>query len=90
MVLMTEQDREGAALGAERLRTLVEHLEIDHHDNHAGVVTISIGVAGTMGGEPTDAVDLIHRAGTALTLAKQGGRNRVVVDGLADAPAPQP
>jgi diguanylate cyclase (GGDEF)-like protein len=86
MVLMTEQDREGAALGAERLRTLVERLEIDHHHNPTGVVTVSIGVAGTMGGEQTDAVDLIRRAGTALTLAKQGGRNRVVVDGLADAP----
>ena len=86
MVLMTEQDREGAALGAERLRTLVEHLEIDHLENPTGVVTISIGVAGTMGGDVTDAVDLIRRAGTALSLAKQGGRNRVVVDGLADAP----
>ncbi len=87
MVLMTEQDREGAALGAERLRILVEHLDIDHHDNPTGVVTISIGVAGTMGGEPTDSVDLIRRSGTALSLAKQGGRNRVVVDGLADAPS---
>jgi two-component system chemotaxis response regulator CheY len=87
MVLMTEQDRDGAALGAERLRTLVEHLEIDHQDNPTGVVTVSIGVAGTMGSEPTDSVDLVRRAGTALTLAKQGGRNRVVVDGLADAPS---
>lgn len=86
MVLMTEQDQEGAALGAERLRTLVERLEMDHHQNPAGVVTISIGVAGTMGGEPTDSPDLIRRSTTALTLAKQGGRNRVVVDGMADAP----
>lgn len=87
MVLMTEQDREGAALGAERLRTLVERLEIDHHQSRTGVITVSIGVAGTMGGEPTEADALIRRAATALTLAKQGGRNRVVVDGLADAPA---
>jgi two-component system cell cycle response regulator len=86
MVLMTEQDREGAALGAERLRTLVERLEIDHRESPAGVVTVSIGVAGTMGAEPTDAPDLIRRAGMALGIAKQGGRNRVVVDGLADAP----
>ena len=86
MVLMTEQDRDGAALGAERLRALVERLEIDHSHNPPGVVTISIGVAGTMGAEPTDSGDMIHRAGTALALAKQGGRNRVVVDGLADAP----
>lgn len=85
-VLMTEQDRDGAALGAERLRTVVERLDIDHPDNPAGVITVSIGVAGTMGAEPTDAGDLTRRAATALSIAKQGGRNRVVVDGLADAP----
>jgi len=86
LVLMTEQDREGAALGAERLRGIVERLEIDHADNRAGVVTVSVGVAGTMGAEATDADDLLRRAEAAVTIAKQSGRNRVVVDGLADAP----
>lgn len=65
---------QNAVIIAERLRSMVENLEI----NVAGeslCVTVSIGVTQLMGGEK--GYQLIARADAAMYRAKQSGRNRV-------------
>jgi diguanylate cyclase (GGDEF)-like protein/PAS domain S-box-containing protein len=81
LVLLAEQDLEGAMIVCERLRTAVERLALPHIDNDAGVVTISIGAAACPQADRTDPADAIRRADRALYAAKAQGRNRVVADG---------
>ncbi len=71
---------------AEKLRAVVESLEIESPDGAAeGIeVTISVGVAAMPDLGTPDEQALIGRADQALYQAKRAGRNRVVV---ADAPA---
>ncbi len=67
-----------AAIGiAERLREAVaqQNFQVRASGQALGRVTVSIGVAGYVPGEPLEA--FLGRADTALYRAKQGGRNRV-------------
>ena len=80
LVLLAEQDLEGALVVCERMRAAVQRLGIAHTDNEAGVVTISIGVAACPDGDQADSTDAIGRADRALYAAKANGRNRVVAD----------
>ena len=67
-----------AILIAERMRSAVEAMAIDHDGSSLGRVSISIGVAAMpafLGGDPMSVVKLADEAGY---LAKEGGRNRVV------------
>lgn len=77
-VLLPEVDVDGAALVAERIRSLVAERPLGPPG--VGHVTISIGVA--IG--PMNRVDnedaLLRRADEALYAAKRNGRNRVYVD----------
>ena len=59
---------------AEKLRAKIEQHKIET----AGNITISLGVAEHVSGESENAY--FQRADTALYAAKNGGRNRVVVD----------
>ena len=76
-LLMPDTDAEGAKHFAERLREAVG-LEEAHVEGTILRITISLGVAEQRPDESFDA--LYARADTALYAAKEGGRNRVVVD----------
>lgn len=63
---------------AERLRSLVERLELEIGSGEVAHVTISAGVAGVEFPSGGSVADLIASADRALYLAKAAGRNRVV------------
>jgi diguanylate cyclase (GGDEF)-like protein len=87
LVVLPEQDLEGATRAAERMRAEVEGLAISHPGigPPAGVVTVSGGVACHSAGE--DVAALLERADEALYRAKNGGRNRIEVAGPIGAAA---
>jgi len=68
---------EEALAVAERVRERVQHAAVVHPLADAGVLTVSIGLAGGLE-EPED---LLARADAALYRAKESGRNRVVAAG---------
>jgi two-component system chemotaxis family response regulator WspR len=68
---------EGACLVAEAARSQVEALQIPHAASGvAAHVTLSLGVATMLPGEPLEPTALVQRADSALYAAKHGGRNR--------------
>lgn len=74
IVLLPGYNAEGAGKVAERLRREVEVFEFDE----VGHRTVSVGVAAARPGETEDQVFI--RADNALYRAKEGGRNRVVIE----------
>ncbi len=78
LVLLPETALAEAAPLAERIRQEVAAMEF----TQAGHITISLGVAELHFGDTIDA--LIRRVDDALYRAKQGGRNRVVLDSYGD------
>jgi diguanylate cyclase (GGDEF)-like protein len=76
VALLHETDPDDASVVAERLRDAVQALQIPHPHSAAGVVTVSIGVAGSQG-TCGQLDDLISAADQALYVAKCAGRNRV-------------
>jgi diguanylate cyclase (GGDEF)-like protein len=78
-------DLEQAAAVAERIRSEVERMCIDHESSHTSAhVTVSIGVAGGI----TDAIpgpySLMDAADNAMYQAKREGRNRVCASRVPD------
>lgn len=74
-LILSETNKDGAGLAAERLRQAVENKRIKIYDEDLQV-TVSIGIAIF----PDDGIDipaLIEKADGALYQAKQSGRNRV-------------
>ena len=76
--------RQGAARVAERVRALVENHQF-MFEGRTFPVTISLGVAGSNGGERLDVESLVRVADAALYRAKEQGRNRVVVSTVAES-----
>lgn len=86
LIMLPHTDEGDSMLVAERLRQAVISLPVMVEGIGPVPVTVSFGVATSQdGAEPEHAV--IERADQALYLAKEGGRNRVV---LAERPSPAP
>jgi diguanylate cyclase (GGDEF)-like protein/PAS domain S-box-containing protein len=91
-LLMPNTDPFGALGVAERLCELIRDLRLPHEGNDVeGIMTVSIGVATAMPGDPASGFAgigcLLSAADTALYQAKHAGRNRVAV--AARWPTPQ-
>jgi len=79
LVLLVGMKAESARVAAERLRELVSAASVSYSDVEIHI-TISAGIATAESDEPAELQDLIERADRALYAAKQGGRDRVVLD----------
>lgn len=67
----------------EIVRATVEGLALPHMTSSYGIVTASVGVAGTLPNDAQAPSDLIEAADAALYAAKHRGRNAVVGHGFA-------
>jgi two-component system cell cycle response regulator len=80
VVVMPDTDTDFAFTVAERLRASVEASSFPLARVPEGIkVTVSIGIACSLGGTDT-AAGLLHRADQALYRAKREGRNRVIAE----------
>lgn len=77
VVVLPETDGDGAAVVAERVRQRIHEL-VPPFAQGPGEVSASIGVAELQRGETLG--ELVARVDAALYRAKEGGRNRVVLD----------
>ena len=77
VLVLPESSMEDAIGVGERVRAMVENhtFEFEEKSFH---LTVSLGVAGTTGGEPLTPVELIRQADERLFNAKRQGRNKVV------------
>jgi diguanylate cyclase (GGDEF)-like protein len=85
VVILSNTDKEGAAVVAERIRAGIEALQIPHLGSSINpFVTLSIGVASVIPHSEMQADELIAAADRALYHAKEQGRNccRTQVDAL--------
>jgi diguanylate cyclase (GGDEF)-like protein len=77
-VLIVPGPAEEAAEAADRFRRAMREVRVDVPGGRLAGVTVSAGVAEHIAGTPHD--DLVRRADIALYVAKDAGRDRVVVD----------
>ncbi|MEM7019206.1 MAG: diguanylate cyclase, partial [Pseudomonadota bacterium] len=78
VLLIDEDDAENVRLMAERLRKHISETTITHN-SHAIKFTASFGVAIQSVSQPETLESLLSKADTAMYLAKQNGRNQVVI-----------
>lgn len=77
-ILMPEADTEIARQRAEEICAAVRNMDVVHRNLSLGKITISIGVA-TWGAHGRSPGELLRNADNALYLAKNAGRDRVIV-----------
>ncbi|GAA5216032.1 diguanylate cyclase [Corallincola platygyrae] len=78
VAIVPEATEEAAVSLAEKMRAAVESMGVPHaYSEVADVVTLSIGVAGTIPSMERTPEQLLQAADEALYKAKQAGRNRV-------------
>jgi diguanylate cyclase (GGDEF)-like protein len=76
LVVLPETDAAAAMITGERVRAAIATMEVGHASSTNTQITVSVGVAVTVG----DSLDeLLHRSDVALYLAKAAGRNRVML-----------
>ena len=78
IITLPEQNLEGAALLAERIREGIEELQLTHNGEKI-TVTASFGVASTAEIGYDSITELVNAADRMLYAAKEGGRNQVCV-----------
>lgn len=79
VMIITTSDPDGALAYAQMVAQAIATLNIPHQTSDFGVVTVSIGIAGSTPSENENAFSLLKRADEALYRAKEGGRNKVVM-----------
>ena len=80
-LVLIETGKQSASIVAEKIKNLVEDYAFQNeHTQPNGKVTVSMGVA-TYPEDAVDFDDLIRCADRRLYLAKERGRNRVVIEG---------
>lgn len=84
-ILMPDTDQQTALAVAGRLRDAVAQAEVRGADGTTVPFTVSIGVSAVAGGG-RQLDELLSRADAALYQAKEGGRDRVVVEAVAVSP----
>jgi diguanylate cyclase (GGDEF)-like protein len=78
LLVFAEQDSNGAAIVAERLRAAVENLDVVHEKNMPfGRLTLSIGLARFTATKLDQVDECLKRADEALYRSKDEGRNRI-------------
>jgi len=82
LILLPEEHPDGALIGLERLRRSIADLALPHPSSPAGIITLSVGIAGYDPGRPSTGRDVLEAADAALYRAKSAGRNRVVLSCL--------
>jgi diguanylate cyclase (GGDEF)-like protein len=87
VVLLPDTAADGALLVGHLVRERIEALQLSHEGSRFGVVTVSIGISTAYPGHGGEPSELLARADEALYSAKDGGRNRVVVDNRVVASA---
>jgi len=89
VVLLPDTELDAARLLAENIRTNIENMKLSHKESPPlFVVTISLGIAATVGSSTATYETVLQQSDKALYNAKDRGRNRVeVFDGRHDAPA---
>lgn len=76
LLVLPNTDRPGTVKVSEQLRLLVQQLRIQHeHSNVADCITVSIGIAHLTPTRDTTLEQVMSLADSALTQAKQDGRN---------------
>ena len=85
LAILPDTAAEGAALVADRLRQVVQALDLPHPRSPHRVVTVSIGAATLRADSTGGPDDIIAAADRALYLAKQAGRNTIYADGMVRA-----
>lgn len=76
-ILLPDTDEIGAYTVAERIRSIVLDLKIEHRGGVDHIATISAGVAAIIPKEGKTWADLLDAVDQALYAAKAGGRNRI-------------
>lgn len=79
VMIITTSDPDGALAYAQMVAQAIATLNIPHQTSDFGMVTVSIGIAGSTPSENENAFSLLKRADEALYRAKEGGRNKVVM-----------
>ncbi len=74
LLIMPDTKINGAQIGVERLRRIIENMQYPHEGSPMGQLTVSIGIASELAG---DWQTLVKSADMALYAAKSGGRNKV-------------
>lgn len=78
VILLPETDLTSATTTAERLCQAIHDLRVPFNGDFISV-TVSVGVASLQGQQITDVSKILDQADQALYIAKENGRNRVVV-----------
>jgi diguanylate cyclase (GGDEF)-like protein len=79
VILLPDTDEAGALAVAERIRSEIEILDVQHRGSPCGRVTASVGAVAIRPNAADHAAMLVEAADKALYSAKSAGRNRVAL-----------
>ena len=89
LCILPEQTLAGAVHATQRMRTSVQHLQLQHSGTATGVITLSAGVATLDPDHARPAHKVLKEADDALYQAKLRGRNRVETVAVSRSEVPR-